>query len=142
MATMLNPNAIPDGSITQEKIDPSVLAGKQSTLTDTDGSYGQRVANLEKEGIASQEKLTELEGEKITGSVKIGDLVEDHMRLIRVERFGVRIWNAPQMVYYGKVCKKDGTQMKREKEVCVIQSNIKKINGVFYQCHQPSKLKT
>ena len=33
MATMLNPNAIPNGSITQEKIDPSVLAGKQDTLT-------------------------------------------------------------------------------------------------------------
>ena len=32
MATMLNPNAIPDGSITQEKIDPSVLATKQDTL--------------------------------------------------------------------------------------------------------------
>lgn len=32
MATMLNPNAIPDGSITQEKINPSVLAGKQDTL--------------------------------------------------------------------------------------------------------------
>ena len=28
MATMLNPNAIPDGSITKEKIDASVLAGK------------------------------------------------------------------------------------------------------------------
>ena len=33
MATMLNPNAIPVGSITQEKIDPSVLATKQDTLT-------------------------------------------------------------------------------------------------------------
>ena len=32
MATMLNPNAIPDGSITQQKIDPSVLEGKQDTL--------------------------------------------------------------------------------------------------------------
>ena len=32
MATMLNPNAIPDGSITQEKIDSSVLATKQDTL--------------------------------------------------------------------------------------------------------------
>lgn len=32
MATMLNPGAIPDGSITQQKIDPSVLAGKQDTL--------------------------------------------------------------------------------------------------------------
>lgn len=33
---------------------------KQNALTDTDGGYGQRVAELEKEGIASQEKLTEL----------------------------------------------------------------------------------
>ena len=32
MATMLNPNAIPDGSITQQKIAPSVLATKQDTL--------------------------------------------------------------------------------------------------------------
>ena len=37
------------------------IATKQNTLTDTDGGYGQRVANLEKEGIASHEKLTELE---------------------------------------------------------------------------------
>lgn len=37
------------------------LANKQNTLTDTDGGYGQRVANLEKEGIASQAKLSELE---------------------------------------------------------------------------------
>lgn len=34
MATMLNPNAIPDRSITQEKIEPSVLAGKQDTISD------------------------------------------------------------------------------------------------------------
>ena len=37
MATMLNPNAIPDGSITQEKIDSSVLATKQDTLTPGNG---------------------------------------------------------------------------------------------------------
>ena len=37
------------------------LAKKQDTISDTDGSYGQRVAELEKEGIASQEKLTELD---------------------------------------------------------------------------------
>ena len=72
---MLNPNAIPDGSITQQKIDPSVLAGKQSTLTDTDGSYGQRVAKLEKEGIASQEKLTELE-QKADGIIG-GDIEQE-----------------------------------------------------------------
>ena len=40
MATMLNPNAIPNGSITQEKIDPSVLEGKQdktAIVTETEG---------------------------------------------------------------------------------------------------------
>ena len=39
------------------------VATKQNALTDTDGGYGQRVAELEKEGIASQEKLSELETE-------------------------------------------------------------------------------
>ena len=34
MATMLNPNAIPDGSITKEKIESSVLAEKQDTISD------------------------------------------------------------------------------------------------------------
>lgn len=36
MATMLNPNAIPDGSITQEKIESSVLSSKQDTIPDLD----------------------------------------------------------------------------------------------------------
>ena len=39
------------------------IATKQNALTDTDGGYGQRVAELEEKGIASQEKLTELESE-------------------------------------------------------------------------------
>ena len=50
------------------------LATKQNTLTDTDGSYGQRVANLEKEGIASNEKLTELEENTSESISKINDL--------------------------------------------------------------------
>lgn len=36
MSTMLNPNAIPDGSITSSKIEPSVLEGKQNAITDLD----------------------------------------------------------------------------------------------------------
>ena len=48
MATMLNPNAIPDGSITQEKIESSVLAGKQDTLQLTVKDNGNIVlANLQ-----------------------------------------------------------------------------------------------
>ena len=44
MATMLNPNAIPDGSITKEKIESSVLAAKQDkttivTVTEGSASY-------------------------------------------------------------------------------------------------------
>ena len=39
MATMLNPNAIPNGSITQEKIESSVLAGKADKATTLTG-YG------------------------------------------------------------------------------------------------------
>lgn len=41
MATMLNPNAIPDGSITKEKIESSVLEGKQDKtliVTETEGN--------------------------------------------------------------------------------------------------------
>lgn len=47
---------------TKSEVD-TALEGKQSVLTDTDGSYGQRVTELEEKGIASQEKLTELEKE-------------------------------------------------------------------------------
>lgn len=41
MATMLNPNAIPNGSVTREKIEPSVLEGKQDKtliVTETEGN--------------------------------------------------------------------------------------------------------
>lgn len=47
MATMLNPNAIPDGSITQEKIDSSVLAGKQdktTIVTETEGNSSYAIS--------------------------------------------------------------------------------------------------
>ena len=45
---MLNPNAIPDGSITQEKIDSSVLSNKQDTLQLTVKDNGNIVlANLQ-----------------------------------------------------------------------------------------------
>ena len=47
MATMLNPNAIPDVSITQEKIDSSVLAAKQdktTIVTETEGNSSYSIA--------------------------------------------------------------------------------------------------
>ena len=47
MATMLNPNAIPNGSITQEKIESSVLAGKAdktTIVTETEGSASYTIS--------------------------------------------------------------------------------------------------
>ena len=47
MATKLNPNAIPNGSITQEKIEPSVLAGKQdktAIVTETEGNASYSIS--------------------------------------------------------------------------------------------------
>lgn len=47
MATMLNPNAIPNGSITKNKIDSSVLAAKQdktSIVTETEGSASYAIS--------------------------------------------------------------------------------------------------
>ena len=47
MATMLNPGAIPNGSITQEKIDPSVLATKQdktAIVTETEGNASYAIS--------------------------------------------------------------------------------------------------
>lgn len=57
---------------TSEVMKP-LLATKQDVLTDTDGSYGQRVAKLEKEGIASQEKLTEFDS-------KVKDISRDEIQ--------------------------------------------------------------
>ena len=55
------------------------IATKQNALTDTDGGYGQRVAKLEKEGTASQEKLTEL-GQETTKAIDdtiIGEILQN-----------------------------------------------------------------
>ena len=47
MATMLNPNAIPNGSITKAKIDSSVLAAKQdktTIVTETEGNASYAIS--------------------------------------------------------------------------------------------------
>ena len=61
MATMLNPNAIPDGSITKEKIESSVLAGKQDTISDlatirTNAAKGATALQSESDPIYMKDK--------------------------------------------------------------------------------------
>ena len=74
------------------------IATKQDTLTDTDGSYGQRVAELEKEGIASQAKLAELDkmasdiehnNVETTNSIEITD--DRDNALVSVDENGVHL---------------------------------------------------
>lgn len=66
------------------------VATKQNTLTDTDGSYGQRVAELEKEGIASQEKLTNLGKEIATKQNALTDTDGGYgQRVAKLEKEGI-----------------------------------------------------
>ena len=81
MATMLNPNAIPDGSITKEKIESSVLAGKQdktTIVTETGGlaSYAISPNVLTKLGtLASSVTLSLDTSKEESGVTNIYDII-------------------------------------------------------------------
>lgn len=81
MATMLNPNAIPDGSITQEKIDSSVLATKQdktAIVTKTEGlaSYAISPNVLTKLGtLASSVTLSLDTSKEESGVTNVYDII-------------------------------------------------------------------
>lgn len=81
MATMLNPNAIPDGSITKNKIDSSVLAGKQdktAIVTETEGSASYAISPnvLTKLGtLASSVTLSLDISKEVSGVTNIYDII-------------------------------------------------------------------
>ena len=81
MATMLNPNAIPDGSITKEKIESSVLEGKQdktAIVTETEGlaSYAISPNVLTKLGtLASSVTLSLDTSKEENGVTNVYDIV-------------------------------------------------------------------
>lgn len=68
--------------------------------------------------------------------VKIGDIITDHYKTIRVEKL---LWtynfgNPPYMVYRGTRLNKNGQPAKREADNNIVaQKNIKEINGKPYK---------
>lgn len=68
--------------------------------------------------------------------VKVGDVITDHYKTIRVEKL---LWtrnfgNPPYMVYSGTRLNKNGQPAKREADNnMVAQKNIKEINGKPYK---------
>lgn len=61
-------------------------------------------------------------------SVKVGDVVEDHIGKIRVEsiKFSIGLNSGlPSCVYIGSVLNKDGSLSKREANRSVFQTNLK-----------------
>ena len=58
----------------------------------------------------------------------IGDMVEDHIGKLKIEKIGYHItWDSPECVYYGVRLNKNGTISKVEKSP-VYQSNIANVN--------------
>lgn len=67
--------------------------------------------------------------------VKIGDIVTDHFHTIKVEEISVYKYgyNLPGCVYSGTKYTAKGVPSKRQQNMPVYQSNIKKINGKDYK---------
>ncbi len=72
-----------------------------------------------------------IEYAKSNNPYKVGDIVEDHIGKIRIERICISkiIIDYPCCTYYGVELKKDGTPCKRQTNRGIHQSNILKENN-------------
>ena len=90
-----------------------------------------------KEEFEAKEKQLLKEFAYSNNDVKIGDIITDHYKTIRVEKL---LWTRsfgnpfPCMVYRGVRLNKKGEPSKRDKEDnAVYQKNITEINGIRYK---------
>lgn len=93
----------------------------------TKEEYEKRIKSIDRECEEKKRKLR-IECAKSNNPYKIGDVVEDHIGKLRIESivFNNVTWQFPSCVYYGVELKKDGTPCKRQTNIPVYQSNIKK----------------
>lgn len=96
--------------------------------------YEDRLSALKVEFSAKQKELAK-EFALSNNPVKIGDIITDHYKTIRVERFSWGFGFKQPCVYYsGTRLTKKGEPAKREAEDnVVVQENIKEINGHPYK---------
>ena len=58
---------------------------------------------------------------------KVGDVISDHYKTIRIEKWKISLYSRyPSLVYTGVLLKKDGTPAKKQDDRTVWQSNINK----------------
>ena len=101
----------------------------------TKEDFDERMSEITQEFNKKKEKLW-IEFAKSNNIVQIGDVVRDHISLIKIE--GAQVFlpsfsNYPCMRYVGTELKNDGTLKKRETKRSVYQGNIVEINGKPYK---------
>ena len=96
-----------------------ILIGEAMRLED----YNAKLSSIdEKAKLAKREAA--LEYALANNTVRIGDIVKDHLGAIKVEEIKFYHVGPPQCVYVGVVLKKDGTPTKQGKTRSVFQSNL------------------
>ena len=89
-------------------------------------NYKKAIAEVEKEKDIKINNLVRIYAQE-NNTIKIGDIVKDHMESIIVEKINfVRPYynELPHCVYYGTRLKKDGTPRKDMTKTSVHQSNL------------------
>lgn len=97
----------------------------------TKEEYKERMISIERE-CARKKRDLNIEYAMSNNPYKVGDVVEDHIGKLRIERTEVDSisWDLPSCIYYGVELKKDGTPCKRQTNRPVFQLNLLKFNEV------------
>lgn len=92
----------------------------------TEEEYLRRLDLIKKAYEVDKRNLA-IEFAKSNNPYKVGDVIEDHIGKLKIEKIMVNIINydLPNCNYYGVELKKDGTLCKRQTGRCIYQSNIK-----------------
>lgn len=95
----------------------------------TQKEYKERMISIERE-CARKKKDLNIEYAMSNNPYKVGDVVEDHIGKLKIERTVIdsKPWDLPSCIYYGVELKKDGTPCKRQTNRAVYQDNILKSN--------------
>jgi hypothetical protein len=94
-------------------------------------TYKAKLAALHKEYETNKRKI-QTEYALANNTYKVGDVITDHMRTIRIEKIQIDVSymsssiGKPQCVYVGPELKKDGTPKKNGIITQIYQSNIEK----------------
>ena len=94
----------------------------------TELEYKNELSRLRSEARKDQEKLA-IRYAEINNPYKVGDIIEDHYQIIKIESWKTEIPygnNMPALVYYGTGLTKSLKPKKRQSNYTMYQTNIKR----------------